>query len=103
MSRNILKPFYPSIFFIKKNPLKSIVIITILLMSGFVEALSLASLLPLINIVVSGTIDTSSTIGEWVYNVLMFFGIKVRTKEQIILLNTILLYITDVYARRGNM
>ena len=77
MIKNILKSFYPSIFFIKKDPLKSIIIIAALLMSGFVEALSLASLLPLINIVVSGTIDTSSTIGEWIYNALMFFSISI--------------------------
>ena len=86
MSRNILKPFYPSLFFIKKDPLKSVVIITVLLMSGFVEALSLASLLPLINIVVSGTIDTSSTIGEWVYNVLIFFGIPVSTESILLII-----------------
>lgn len=92
MSRNILKSFYPSIFFIKKDPLKSIVITVVLLMSGFVEALSLASLLPLINIVVSGTIDTSSTIGEWIYNGLIFFGISISTES--ILLVIMLLMIS---------
>ena len=81
MSRNILKSFYPSLFFIKKDPLKSIVITAALLMSGFVEALSLASLLPLINVVLTGTIDTSSTIGEWIYNGLIFFGISISTKS----------------------
>ena len=92
MSKNILKSFYPSLFFIKKDPLKSIAITAILLMSGFVEALSLASLLPLINIVVSGTIDTSSTIGEWIYNGLIFFGISISTES--ILLVIMLLMIS---------
>lgn len=81
MSRNILKSFYPSLFFLKKDPLKSIVIIAAFLMSGFVEALSLASLLPLINVVLSGTIDTSSKIGEWVYNGLIFFGVPISTQS----------------------
>lgn len=92
ISRNILKSFYPSLFFIKKNPLKSIVIIAVLLMSGFVEALSLASLLPLINIVVSGSIDTTSKIGEWIYNGLMFFGVSISTES--ILLVIMLLMIS---------
>jgi ATP-binding cassette subfamily C protein len=81
MSRNILKSFYPSLFFLKKDPLKSIVIIVAFLMSGFVEALSLASLLPLINVVLSGTIDTSSKIGEWVYNGLIFLGVPISTQS----------------------
>lgn len=92
MSRNILKSFYPSLFFIKKDPLKSIVITAALLMSGFVEALSLASLLPLINVVLTGTIDTSSTIGEWIYNGLIFFGISISTES--ILLVIMLLMIS---------
>ena len=92
MSRNILKSFYPSLFFIKKDPLKSIVITAALLMSGFVEALSLASLLPLINVVLSGTIDTSSTVGEWIYNGLKFFGIPISTES--ILLVIMLLMIS---------
>lgn len=86
MSRNILKSFYPSLFFIKKDPLKSIVITAALLMSGFVEALSLASLLPLINVVVSGSIDTSSTIGEWIYNGLIFFGISISTESILLII-----------------
>ena len=92
MNKNILKSIYPSVYFIKKGPLKSIIIIAALLISSFVEALSIASLLPLINIVVSGSVDTSSKIGEWLYNGLIFWGIS--TSIESILLVIMLLMIT---------
>jgi ATP-binding cassette, subfamily C, bacterial len=74
---SLVKKLYPSIYFIKANPSKSLVIIFLLLLSGIAEAFSFASLLPLINVAVEGKINTDSKIGEWIYNMFAFLEIDV--------------------------
>ena len=55
-------------FFVKKYPHQTFIQTVVLIFAGFAEAISVATLLPILNIAIKGEVDKSSTLGKWVIN-----------------------------------
>jgi ATP-binding cassette, subfamily C, bacterial len=60
------RKFFPIYYFLASYPRTTVIMIVSLIVAGLAEGLGLAAILPLINIAVDTTIDTSSVIGRTV-------------------------------------
>jgi ATP-binding cassette subfamily C protein len=80
-------------FFIKRYPFQTLIQTFVLIFAGFAEAISLITLLPILNIAIKGEVERSTTLGKWI---LSFFDLISSTPT---LSNLLILFVSLVFLK----